>query len=191
MDSRHSTPLTVAESANHVTGAFAVVLDDLTAVGLRIQDVALLVGVLEVVDVLVEVVVVVNRSRCCSSRRAVRTTGAVGRTRHGPLKARGNTVRLLAEALGLAQGLTPAHTSRAVVVLVDVHGHVNLDEARVLLDAHLGGPVVVGLRQRLVGRAVEVLQHIELLLGHVPGDVHVVLGDHGVVVVVVEVVHGG
>jgi hypothetical protein len=43
-----------------------IVLDDLAAIGLRIQDVGLLVGVFEVVDIFLQPVVVLGRGGRCS-----------------------------------------------------------------------------------------------------------------------------
>lgn len=174
--------LTVAEGAEHVASALAVVVHDLTTECLRVEDVALLVGVLEVRDVLLEVVIVLGRNGRCGGSSLAGGARAAGAARHSALEAGGDTESLLAKALGLAHGLAPAHTGDAVVVAVDVDGHVDLDEARLFLDAQLRGLAFGGLGEGLVRRAVQILQHVELLLGHLGGDVDVVLGHDGVLV---------
>lgn len=179
--SSRCTLLTIAEGAEHIAGAFAVVMHDLTTERLRVEDMSLLVGVLEVGDVLLEVVVVLGRNGCCWSSLAGGAR-AVGTARHSALKARGDTKSLLAETLGLAHGLSPPHTGDTVVVAVDVDGDVDFDEARVFLDAQLRGLALGGLGEGLVWRAVQVLQHVQLLLGHLGGDVDIVLGHDRVVV---------
>ena len=157
-------------------------MHDLAAESLRVEDVALLVGVLEVGDVLFKVIVVLSRNGRCGGSSLAGGARAVGAARHRALEAGGDTEGLLAEALGLAHGLAPAHTSDAVVVAVDVDGHVDLDEARLFLEAQLQGLALGSLGEGLVGRAVQVLQHVQLLLGHLGGDVDVVLGHDGVLV---------
>ena len=160
--SSRCTLLTIAEGAEHIAGAFAVVVHDLTTECLRVEDMSLLVG------------------RCWSSFAG--GARAVGTARHSTLEARGDTESFLAETLGLAHGLSPPHTGDTVVVAVDVDGDVDFDEARVFLDAQLRGLALGGLGEGLVWRAVQVLQHVELLLGHLGGDVDIVLGHDRVVV---------
>jgi hypothetical protein len=179
---------TVAERSQHVARALAVVLHHLPAKGLRIEDVAFLVRVLEVVHVVLEVVVVLSRNGRCRCSFAA-GAGPVGGSRHGALEARRDTESLLAKALGLAHGLTPPDTGNAVVVALEVDGDVDLDEACILLDAQLGRLAVGGLGEGLVWRAVQVLEDVELLLQVLGRDVDIVLGDDGVVLVVCG--HGG
>jgi hypothetical protein len=154
---------------------------DLTTVCLRVQNVTFLIGVLETGDVFLKVVVVLGRDR--GGGRAITCAGSVGCSRHGALETRRDTKRLLAKPLGLAHSLTPAHTCGAVVVLVDVDGHFDFDETRILLYAQLRRLTAGGFREGLVGRTVQVLQHIQLLLLlHLGRDVDIVLGYDRVVV---------
>jgi hypothetical protein len=179
---------TVAECSQHVARALAVVLHNLAAESLRVEDVPLLVGVLEVIHVLLEVVVVLGRNGRCGCSFAA-GAGAVGRSRHCALESRSDTEGLLAKALGLAHRFTPSHTSDAVVVALEVDRHVDFDEAGLFFDAQFGRLAVGGLGEGLVWRAVEVLEDVELLLQVLGGNVDIVLGDDRVVLVVD--VHGG
>jgi hypothetical protein len=172
---------TVAKRAEHIARTLAFIVQDLTAESLRVEDMALFVGILKVSYVLFDVVVIFGSNRrgggsFAGSTRPVRTA------RHSALKPRGDAKSLLTEALGLAQGLAPSHTSEAIVVAVNVDGDVDFDKPRILLDAQFRGLAVGGLGERLVGRAVQVLEDVELLLRHVGGDVDVVLGHNRVVV---------
>jgi hypothetical protein len=176
----HAKP-TFAERSQHVAGSSPVVMLNLAAVCLRIQNVALLVGILKAGNVFLEVVVILGRDRGRGS--AITCARSIGCSRHGALESRRNTECLLAKSLGLAHSLTPAHTCGAVVVLVDVDGHLDFNEAGVLFDAQLRRLAAGGLCEGLVGRAVQVLQHIQLLLLlHLGRDVDIVLGYDRVVV---------
>ncbi len=161
-------------------------MHDLAAECLHVEDVALFVGVLEVSDVLIKVVVVFGRNGCCRTSSFAGGARAVGTARHSTLESRCDSESLLAKALGLAHGLPPSHTSDTVVVAVDVDGHVDFNEARLLLDAQFRGLAFGGFGEGLVGRAVQVLQHVELLLGHLGRDVDIVLGDDGIIVLNVQ-----
>lgn len=96
---------TVAERPKHVARSFALVVLDLSAKSLDVQDVALLVCILEMRDVFLEVVVILNRSRhggrTLASTRA--GTRAIGRSWHSALEARCDAECPLSKALGLAQ----------------------------------------------------------------------------------------
>lgn len=88
---------------------------------------ALLVGILEMGDVLLEVVVVLYSHH--RRRRASFTAGPVAGPWHGSLEPRGNAVRLLPESFGFAHSFAPPYARHAVVVLANVDRNVDFDEA--------------------------------------------------------------
>src|SRR5690242_20864425 len=141
---------------------------------------ALLVSIFEMCNVFFKVVVIL----CCDYRRrwAAFAARPVASARHSSLETRSNAIRLLPESFGLAHSFAPPHTGYAVVVLANVDRNVDFDESRLLFDAQFGGLAAGGFREGLVGRSVEVLQDVELLLLRLGCDVDIVLCDHGIVV---------